>query len=120
MKLVIKIAAGMIFGVVALVIAIGAMAGHAVDHATKKQTWVVKVQAPTGYHWSGAFGNRTVDGAGSKEVAVQDVLITAADAQKQDGGSWPLRLTLTKGAKVLDSQVTTARYGLVTVSGSNL
>jgi len=36
MKLVIKIAAGMIFGVVALVIAIGAMAGHAVDHATKK------------------------------------------------------------------------------------
>ena len=120
MKLVIKIAAGMILGVVALVVAIGAMAGHAVDEATKKQTWVVKVQAPTGHHWSGAFGNRTVDGAGSKEVAVQDVLITAADAQKQDGGSWPLRLTLTKGAKVLDSQVTTAQYGLVTVSGSNL
>jgi hypothetical protein len=118
-KLILKIAAGVILAVIALVVAISAMAGHAVDQATKKQTWVVKVQAPAGYHWSGSFGSRTVDGVGSKKVTTRDIAITAADAQKQDGGHWPLRLTLTKGGKILDSQVTRAEYGLVTVEGSN-
>jgi hypothetical protein len=118
-KLILKIAAGVVLGIIVLVVAVVALAGHAVSEATKKKTWVIQVQAPAGYHWSGAFGSRTVDGVGSKNVTVQDISITAADAQKMDGGNWPLHLTLMKSGKVLDSETTTAEYGVVTVSGSD-
>jgi hypothetical protein len=118
-KLILKIAAGIILAVVVMVVAIAALAGKAVSDATQKTTWTVQVKAPAGYSWSGAFGSRTVDGTGSKTITVRDMAITSADAQKQDGGNWPLRLILSKDGKVLDNQVTTAEYGLVDVTGSD-
>jgi hypothetical protein len=119
MKLIFKIMAGIILSIVVIVIAATALLSSAVNKATTKQGWTVRVTAPAGKHWSGAFGNHTVDGVGSKTVSFRDTSITAADAQKQTGGNWSLRLTLVKNGKVLDTESTKAQYGVVTVDGSN-
>jgi hypothetical protein len=118
MKLVLKIAGGVILAVVLLTAGCAALISKGVSDATKKQTWTVRVKAPYGAHWSGAFGSSTVDGSGSKNVRVRDTLITAANAQKQDSGHWLLRLQLlNKDGKVIDSAGTTAQYGVASVSG---
>jgi hypothetical protein len=112
--LVIKIAGGIILAV----IVIGYFSSKAVSNATKKQNWSVEVTAPAGRSWSGSFGGKTVDGTGYQVVTFQDTSITAADAQKQDGGHWALKLILYQGSTIYDTETTTAAYGVVTVQGS--
>jgi hypothetical protein len=119
MKLVLKIAGGVVLAIVVLTAGCAALIGSSMDKATKKEPWSVEVTAPEGSCWSGSFGAKTVDGCGSQTVNFNDIAISAADAQKQDGGGWPLELALYKGDKQLDDQTTSAAYGVVTVSGSD-
>jgi hypothetical protein len=114
MSLVVKIAAGIVLAVVV----IGAVANRATNSATKKQGWSVEVTAPAGRSWSGAFGGSTVAGTGYRVVNFNDMSITAADVQKQDGGNWQLKLVLYQGNKIYDTESTTAPYGVVTVQGT--
>jgi hypothetical protein len=73
--------------------------------------------APADLCWSGAFGNRTVDGCGDTKVDLQsDMGIFSANAQKQDEfGS--LTLILFVNGKQVDSVTTTAAYGVASVTG---
>jgi hypothetical protein len=119
MKLMLKIAGGIVIGVVLLTVGCAALLSSSVKEATKKKTWIVRVNAPAGRCWSGAMGNRTVDGCGSKVVRVRDIAITSANAQKQSAGHWRLKLTLLKDGRVVDSASTTAVYGIADITGSD-
>jgi|SRR5215471_11913431 len=123
MKLILKIAAGVILAVIVLVVGIAACTGAALDKAakdiSKKQTWTVRVTAPAGDRWSGAIGGHSVDGKGSKTLTLRDNAVTAADLQKQTDGRWRLSMTLLKDGKKLDSNTTTAVFGVVSVSGAD-
>src|SRR5215217_3698411 len=99
MKLMLKIAGGIIIAVILLTVGCAALLSQSVNEATKKQTWTVRVSAPAGRCWSGAMGNRTVDGCGSKVVRIRDIAITSANAQKEGAGHWTLRLTLLKNGR---------------------
>lgn len=117
-SLVLKIAAGVVLAVIIIGVLIGVLGGKAINDATKKQGWSVEVTAPAGRSWSGSFGGNTVNGTGYKVVNFNDLSITAADAQKQDGGNWQLKLVLYQGDKIYDTESTTAPYGVVSVQGS--
>jgi hypothetical protein len=121
MKLVVKIALGVILAVIVLVagcaVLIGKAAKDAGDAITKKHHYALTVRCSCA--WQGSAGGSSYDGHGTKTIRFKDLAITAADAQKQDGGHEPLTLTLRDGSKVLDHATTTAAYGVATVSGSN-
>jgi hypothetical protein len=119
MKLMLKIAGGIIIAVLLLTVGCAALLSSSVKEATKKQTWTVRVSAPAGRCWSGAMGNRTVDGCGSKVVRIRDIAITSVVAQKESGGKWKLKLTLLKSGRIMDSASTTAAYGIADVTGSD-
>lgn len=116
MKLVLKIAAGIILAVIVLVAGCSVLLNSASKDLTKEKTWRVVVSAPAGKCWSGSFGERTIDGCGSRRITVRG-LIAAANAQKKDGGRWRLRLTMRgDDGKLADRQTTTAAYGVVSVT----
>jgi hypothetical protein len=120
MKLVLKIAAGILLALVIVIAGCSALFAQGVEEATKKQAWTVRVHAPSGAKWSGAMGGSTVDGNGSREVQIEDTSITAANAQKISPGKWELRLQLVnEDGEIVDEQNTTAAFGVVTVEGSN-
>lgn len=107
---------------VALVIVMGvalvAVASKAATDATKK-THDYALEVDCACSWSGAVGGSTYDGSGRRVIRFHDLAITAADVQKQDGGSEPLHLTLLDGTTVVDQAQTSAAYGIATVSGSS-
>jgi hypothetical protein len=79
---------------------------------------VVEVVAPAGLCWSGAFGDRTVDGCGNASVPLQDMGGTySANAQKQDDTSQQLTLVLRIDGQEVDRTSTSAAYGLASVVG---
>lgn len=124
MKLMLKIAGGVILAIVLLTAGCAALissSASSVDKAVNaKQEWRVHVAAPAGMHWSGAIGSSTVEGNGSRYVRIKDSSITSANAQKMDAGRWLLTLKLiNKDGKVVDSAGTSAEYGLASVSGSD-
>jgi hypothetical protein len=93
--------------------------GGSSEQSTDQATAIVEVRtAPVDLCWSGAFGNRSVDGCGDSRVDLQsDIGIFSANAQKQDEfGS--LTLVLLVNGKQVDSATTTAAYGVASVSGS--
>lgn len=122
MKLVIKIALGIILALVLLVAGCGALVAASADdvekavaEATADKTGTVIVNTSGNGCWSGAFGDRTVEGCGPQSVKVEDVFLVA-NAQKQDAGKWELRLSLVKDGKTIDRSSTTAEYGIATVT----
>jgi len=119
MKLMLKIAGGVVLAFVLLTAGCAALLGSAVNDATKKKTWQVEVSAPEGACWSGSVGSVTRDGCGSKTLSFKDMSITAVVVQKQTDGHWPLRLDLLRNGEVVDSKGTSAQYGVVTVDGSD-
>ncbi|AEG18817.1 hypothetical protein MSWAN_1806 [Methanobacterium paludis] len=71
--------------------------------------------------WSGAYtddsGSQSIDGTGSKTINVSsDDISTSADAQKSDGSSKQLTITIIQDGKTVATKSTTAQYGMVTVS----
>lgn len=118
MGLVLKIAAGIILAIVLLAVGCSALVAKSVDNSTlDDKAGTVLVSAPDGSCWSGAFGDRTVEGCGEKSVKV-DGTILVANAQKQDAGGWTLRLQLRKSGEVIDTAETSAEYGVVSVDES--
>ncbi len=86
----------------------------------------VEIESSTS--WSGAFGNRTVDGSGDDRVDVSDDRPVCAVVQKQtEGGSLTARMICeNKGLYALfgaedeeDSATTTAAYGVVSVCSNS-
>jgi hypothetical protein len=78
----------------------------------------VRVEAPGDLCWSGAFGNRTVDGCGSSTVPVSGLGdIYSANAQKQDDSPSTLTLVLTIDGEEVDRTSTSAAYGVASVTG---
>jgi hypothetical protein len=77
---------------------------------------VVRLDAPAGKCWSGAFGSSTKDGCGSKEFRIEGEEIIFANAQKQDPGTWKLTLVLRVGGEEKDRKSTTAESGVVQIS----
>jgi hypothetical protein len=84
--------------------------------AIEEQPGVVKVVAPSGKCWSGAIGDSTKDGCGSKSFDITNEAIIVANAQKQDPGKWKLRLVLEVDGAVVDEASTTATFGIAQVS----
>lgn len=78
----------------------------------------VKVLAPADLCWSGAFGDRTVEGCGNASVPLEDTGgVHSANAQKQDDSTGELTLILMVGSQELDRTSTSAAYGLASVVG---
>jgi hypothetical protein len=88
------------------------------EGATPTAAAVVEVIAPPSLCWSGAFGDRTVEGCGNQTVPVEDMAgVYSANAQKQDEGSSELTLVLKVGGQELDRTSTSAAYGVASVTG---
>jgi hypothetical protein len=119
MKLMLKIAGGIIIAIVVLTAGCAALIGTAANEATKEKTWQVKIVAPAGKKWSGSVGSTSREGRGSKTLSFKDIAITAVVVQKESSGRWPLRLRLVKDGKTVDTEGTSAQYGVVTVDGSD-
>ena len=69
--------------------------------------------------WSGSVGDedgqRTVEGAGTEQYEIEGDIVSAT-AQKRDGGSGRLTVSIAVGDSVVKRQSTTAQYGVVSVS----
>jgi hypothetical protein len=78
------------------------------------------IATPESLCWSGAFGNRTVDGCGSDVVDMPAGGvggIHSATAQKQGGDAGTLELVLRINDTEVDRASTEAAYGVVSVVG---
>lgn len=76
----------------------------------------VKVIAPAGKCWSGAIGDSTKDGCGTRTFKVTGEAIIVATVQKNSPGHWRLRLELRVKGDLKDTSVTTAAYGIAEVT----
>lgn len=76
----------------------------------------VEVQTdPAELCWSGAFGDRTVEGCGSRTVELESMSgVFVANAQKQSEGGM-LTLILSVDGREVDRTSTTAAYGVASV-----
>ncbi len=81
-----------------------------------KHDGVIHVTAPPGKCWSGAMGDSTKEGCGSKDVLIQNEEIIVANAQKMTDGGWTLTLTLEVDGKTVDTASTRAEFGIAEVS----
>jgi hypothetical protein len=120
-KLVLKIALGIILAVVILIVGCTALIASSGDDngglgALGEQDGVVRVQAPEGRCWSGAIGSSTKDGCGNAEFPIEGEAIIVANAQKQTEGDWPLVLILEVAGEEVDRAETTAEFGIAQVS----
>jgi hypothetical protein len=78
------------------------------------------IATPESLCWSGAFGNRTVDGCGSDVVDMPAGGvggIHSATAQKQSGDAGTLELVLRINDTEVDRASMEATYGVVSVVG---
>lgn len=82
----------------------------------KDQPGTIRVQAPKGKCWSGAIGDSTKDGCGSRTFKITGETIIVGNAQKQTPGHWRLRMTLVVDGKVKDRSATTAEFGVAQVA----
>jgi hypothetical protein len=120
MKLVVKIALGIVLAFVVMTAGCAALIGTAAHEATKKQGWTVKISAPAGYSWSGHVGDHSIDGTGDHEEKFDDMAITAAVVQKSSDGDWTLGVALyDQDGNRIDSAQTSADFGIATVDGSD-
>jgi hypothetical protein len=105
-----------VIGIVACAVAVGSSddTQDAVD-VLSDEPGTVTVDAPVRRCWSGAFGDRTVEGCGPRTVEIDEDIIVA-NAQKQTPGRWRLSLTLTVGGEVKDESETTAEFGIAQVA----
>jgi hypothetical protein len=103
----------LVIGVVSLIVVALIVASLSSEQGatTPAAPAVVEVVAPPSLCWSGAFGDRTVEGCGNQTVALKDMAgVYSANAQKQDDGASELTLVLTVGGRELDR--TSTRRGL--------
>jgi hypothetical protein len=116
-KLVLKIAAGIILAIVLLIAGCGVLLSSSADDLDTfdEQTGIVRVDAPAGKCWSGAIGDSTKDGCGDASFTITGEAIISANAQKQTGGTWELTLTLEIDGEQIDRSETTAEYGVAQV-----
>jgi hypothetical protein len=119
MKLMVKIAGGILLAFVLLAAGCAALVSKAADEATKEKAWSVRVTAPAGKCWSGAVGAVSKDGCGSQTVTFSDMAITAVVLQKRSAGSWTLNVSLVSDGTAVDTKEASAEYGVVTVDGTN-
>jgi hypothetical protein len=88
------------------------------DNAANTVT-VQVITYPSDLCWSGAFGDRTVDGCGDDTIDLKPMPgdYYVANAQIQgEGGS--LTLVLKAGETEIDSTTTQATYGIASVQGT--
>jgi len=86
--------------------------------ASTKQTYVVEVTGTAGTEFTGSVGGggstRTVDGTIPATYKIEGWPAVAVVQKMQETGS--LIVTIKQGTKVLDSQITSAKYGVVTAT----
>lgn len=76
--------------------------------------WVAEVTSTTS--WSGAFGNRSVDGRGNDTVDLGEDEIVCCVVQKiTEGGSLRVAIRNTTNNRISEEATTTAAYGVVSV-----
>jgi hypothetical protein len=88
--------------------------------ARQEGTTLQVIAEPESLCWSGAFGNRTVDGCGSGVVDMPASGVGgvhSATAQKQGGDSGTLELVLRINGTEVDRASTEAVYGVVSLVG---
>lgn len=116
MKLVLKIAGGIILAIIVLTVGCSALVSSSVNNtALSNQAGVIRVDAPFGKCWVGAIGDSSKDGCGSSSFDVSETIIVG-NAQKMTPGDWKLELILEIDGKEIDRSSTTAEYGGATVS----
>lgn len=80
----------------------------------------VEVQVNYPGEWSGAVsdssGTRSIDGTGSKTIPVSSSGSISANAQKGDNGTGSLTISIVQGGKTVETQTTSAEYGVASVS----
>jgi hypothetical protein len=111
-----------IVGALLLLAAIGALSNNNQQPSSNQPTTAeVEVRTePVDMCWSGAFGDRTVDGCGDSIVTVEsDIGIYSVTAQKKDDSLGTLALILRINGKEVDSTSTSAAYGVASVSGQD-
>lgn len=81
-----------------------------------EQPGTVHVKAPPGKCWSGAIGNSTKQGCGSRSFRIEGESIIVGNAQKDDDGRWVLTLELEIDGEIVDRASTDASYGIAMVS----
>jgi hypothetical protein len=110
-----------ILGALALFAIIGALTNSGGGSGTEESTETVTVEVqtdPADLCWSGAFGDRTVEGCGSDTVPLKsDIGIYSANAQKQSDGLGTLTLILKINGEEVDKTSTSAAYGIASVTG---
>ena len=79
-------------------------------------TFAIRIESNTS--WAGSIGadgsSRSIEGFGSETWEVTGTIAVAVIQKQTDYGY--LTVSILKGGRVLDSQTTTAAYGVVTVS----
>jgi hypothetical protein len=80
------------------------------------QPGTIKVEAPESKCWSGAIGDSTKDGCGSKSFDIEGESIIVGNAQKQSPSGWTLTLTLEIDGEVVDTSTTSAEFGIAQVA----
>jgi hypothetical protein len=75
----------------------------------------IVVTAPAAECWSGSIGEATRQGCGPQTFSISGDILVAV-VQKTSAGSWPLEVAVVDGSSTKDDQVTSAEYGLVSVS----
>ena len=84
----------------------------------KATTFTIEIQSNTS--WAGSIGaggsSRSIEGSGSQSFQVSGTIAVAVIQKQTEYGT--LTVSILKGGRVLDSQTTTASYGVVSVSAS--
>jgi flagellar basal body-associated protein FliL len=110
----------MIIGGIVLVVVVlfgCAIAGFFGNGSTKSVSIEIKYSGP----WTGSIGDsngqRSIQGTGSHSYDVKSGIVTAV-IQKSDNGTTPLTVNILEGDNIVETQTTTAEYGVVSVSHS--
>jgi hypothetical protein len=112
MKLMLKIAGGIILAVIILIAGCAALVSKSVDDAGKSNH-TYKVSVMTRGAWSGSIGSASYDGLGSRTISFKDKVVTAAVIQKKGAGHLPLTVILYEDGKVLHQDFFASHYAPV-------
>lgn len=115
MSLVLKIALGIVVGVILLLVGCTAIFAVAGSVDTESETGIVRVIAPGDKCWAGAIGDSSKQGCGIKSFTIEGESVIVANAQKETPGRWSLELILEIDEVEVDRAETMAEFGFVTV-----
>jgi hypothetical protein len=111
--------------IVGTIVLVAIILGYAASLASNINTIIIRVQCsgPWTGNYSDMSGQQSMNGSGDHTFTLerkgQIYWVVSVVFQKQDWGAYPLTVSLeTPDGEVLESQSTTAEFGLVTITWS--